>query len=79
MKHLKPLNKKAALLEQAAAEGKAEEVQLMQTVAGCASTLDPGWEVSIRSAGWPACASPWRRTCMAAPILAGGRPRSRTP
>ena len=45
MKHLKPLNKKAALLEQAAAEGKAGEVQLMQTVAGCASTLDPGWEV----------------------------------
>ena len=32
MKHLKPLNQKAALLEQAAAEGKAEEVQLMQTV-----------------------------------------------
>ena len=37
MKHLKALNKKAALLEQAAAEGKAEEVQLMQTVAGCSS------------------------------------------
>jgi Quinohemoprotein amine dehydrogenase, gamma subunit len=45
MKHLKPLNKKAALLEQAAAEGRAGEVQLMQTVAGCSSTLDPGWEV----------------------------------
>jgi hypothetical protein len=45
MKHLKPLNRKAVLLEQAAADGKAEEVQLMATVAGCASTLDPGWEV----------------------------------
>jgi Quinohemoprotein amine dehydrogenase, gamma subunit len=45
MKHLKPLNQKAALLEQAAADGKALEVQLMTTVAGCSSTLDPGWEV----------------------------------
>jgi len=45
MKHLKPLNQKAALLEQAAEQGRAGEVQLMQTVAGCSSTLDPGWEV----------------------------------
>jgi quinohemoprotein amine dehydrogenase gamma subunit len=46
MKHLKPLNQKAALLEQAAEAGRIEEVQLMApTVAGCASTLDPGWEV----------------------------------
>lgn len=45
MKHLKPLNQKADLLEQAVADGKAAEVQLMTTVAGCASTLDPGWEV----------------------------------
>ena len=45
MKHLKPLNKKARLLEKAAEEGKAEEVHAMQTIAGCASTLDPGWEV----------------------------------
>lgn len=45
MKHLKPLNKKARLLEKAAEEGRAEEVHAMQTIAGCASTLDPGWEV----------------------------------
>jgi hypothetical protein len=45
MKHLKPLNHKATLLEQAAEAGRAGEVQLMQTVAGCSSTLDPGWEV----------------------------------
>ena len=45
MKHLKPLNKKARLLEKAAEEGRAEEVYAMQTIAGCASTLDPGWEV----------------------------------
>ena len=45
MKHFKAANKKAQLLEQALAEGKAEEVHAMQTVAGCTSTLDPGWEV----------------------------------
>ena len=45
MKHLKPLNKKARLYEEAAAEGRTEEVHLMQTIAGCSTTLDPGWEV----------------------------------
>lgn len=46
MKHVKPLNAKAALLEKAASEGRAEEVRVMQTVvAGCAATTDPGWEV----------------------------------
>ncbi len=45
MKHLKPLNKKARLLEKAADEGKAEEVHAMQPIAGCSSPLDPGWEV----------------------------------
>ena len=46
MKHLKPLNAKAELLDQAAREGRAEEVRVMQTVvAGCAATTDPGWEV----------------------------------
>ncbi len=45
MKHLKPLNKKAQLFEKAAAEGKNDEVYLMQTIAGCSATLDPGWEV----------------------------------
>jgi len=45
MKHLKPLNKKARLLEQAAEAGRTDEVLMMQTVAGCTATLDPGWEV----------------------------------
>lgn len=43
---MKPLNEKAARVQQAAAEGKMDEVRAMQTVvAGCTTTLDPGWEV----------------------------------
>ncbi|MFQ5535238.1 MAG: quinohemoprotein amine dehydrogenase subunit gamma [Sphingomonadales bacterium] len=45
MKHLKPLNQKARLVEKAAKDGNAQEVHAMQTVAGCSATLDPGWEV----------------------------------
>lgn len=45
MKHLKPMNAKAELYEKAAEEGRENEVQLMQTMAGCTATLDPGWEV----------------------------------
>lgn len=45
MKHLKPMNKKAQLVDKAVDEGKGDEVRLMQVVAGCAATLDPGWEV----------------------------------
>lgn len=45
MKHLKPINRKATLVEQAVEDGRIEEVVAMQVVAGCASTLDPGWEV----------------------------------
>lgn len=45
MKHLKPLNSKANKLERAIREGHAEEVVAMQPVAGCTTTLDPGWEV----------------------------------
>lgn len=45
MKHLKPLNAKAAQTEAAAAAGLLEEVVAMQTVAGCSATTDPGWEV----------------------------------
>ncbi|HIF08717.1 MAG TPA: quinohemoprotein amine dehydrogenase, partial [Sneathiellales bacterium] len=42
MKHLKPLNNKAELLEKAVKEGKTEEVFQMTIVAGCTATLDPG-------------------------------------
>ncbi|HXH03538.1 MAG TPA: quinohemoprotein amine dehydrogenase subunit gamma [Candidatus Competibacteraceae bacterium] len=45
MKHLKSLNQKAELLEQAAEQGQTEEVMAMATVVGCATTFDPGWEV----------------------------------
>ncbi|MEM7224754.1 MAG: quinohemoprotein amine dehydrogenase subunit gamma [Pseudomonadota bacterium] len=45
MKRLKPLNAKAELLVTAAVEGTVEEVYLMQNMAGCTTTLDPGWEV----------------------------------
>ena len=44
MKHVKPINDKARLVEKAAEDGKTAEVQPMQTVAGCATTFDPGWE-----------------------------------
>ncbi len=45
MKRLKPMNSKAKLLAKAAEEGKTDEVYLMQNMAGCTTTLDPGWEV----------------------------------
>ena len=45
MKRLRSLNQKADLVDQALHQGGEEEVYAMQTVAGCASTLDPGWEV----------------------------------
>jgi len=45
VKRLQPLNDKAELLQQAIEQGATEEVYTMATVAGCASTLDPGWEV----------------------------------
>ena len=45
MKRLKPVNAKAEAFSKAAAEGTEEEVYLMQNMAGCTTTLDPGWEV----------------------------------
>ena len=45
MKHLKPLNAKATLLDAAGDDGARQEVVAMQTVVGCSSTTDPGWEV----------------------------------
>ena len=45
MKYLKPINLKAHALTIATGEGERLEVVAMQTVAGCASTMDPGWEV----------------------------------
>jgi len=45
MKHLKAINQKAQLLDQAAAQDKVEDVVAMSSVVGCTSTFDPGWEV----------------------------------
>ncbi len=50
MKHLKPINQKAQLVDAALAveeEGpeRLNEVVAMQTVVGCTGTTDPGWEV----------------------------------
>lgn len=45
MNHMKALNKKAALLDQAALAGNAEEVVAMATAVGCTTVFDPGWEV----------------------------------
>jgi len=45
MSGMKPTNKKAELLLEAAAAGHVPEVVAMETVAGCATTFDPGWEV----------------------------------
>jgi len=42
---LTPLNQKARRLDTAPSEAAREEVQAMQTVAGCTSSFDPGWEV----------------------------------
>ncbi len=47
MKHLKPMNEKARLLDQAVEQGGVDEVVAMQTVAGCTATTDPGWEVDM--------------------------------
>lgn len=45
MKHLKAINNKAQLLEQAVGEDRVEEVVAMSALAGCTATVDPGWEV----------------------------------
>ena len=45
MKHLKSFNKKAKMLDQATSAHDVEEVVAMQSVVGCTSTNDPGWEV----------------------------------
>ena len=45
MKHLKPLNGKAQLIDRASSADDVQEVVAMQTVVGCSSTTDPGWEV----------------------------------
>lgn len=50
MKHLKPMNNKAKLVDAALTNDdsrseRLNEVVAMQTVVGCTGTTDPGWEV----------------------------------
>ena len=45
MKHLKSLNRKADIVDRAIAGGQVEEVYAMQSVTGCTTSTDPGWEV----------------------------------
>lgn len=45
MKHLKSLNQKAELIDQASPLGKTDEVVAMASIVGCSTTFDPGWEV----------------------------------
>jgi len=45
MSELKPTNHKADLLLEAVADGHVAEVLAMESVAGCSTTFDPGWEV----------------------------------
>ncbi|MEZ5610784.1 MAG: quinohemoprotein amine dehydrogenase subunit gamma [Rhodocyclaceae bacterium] len=47
MRHLKAINNKAQILEQALVEGRAEEVVAMSSIAGCTATTDPGWEIDV--------------------------------
>lgn len=41
----KPLNPKADLLNKSIKDGYEKEVVAMQSIVGCTSTFDPGWEV----------------------------------
>jgi hypothetical protein len=45
MKHLKSLNRKADIVDRAIAGGQVDEVYAMQSVSGCSTSTDPGWEV----------------------------------
>lgn len=45
MKHLTPANAKAAQFAQAADEGKEDEVVAMNSLVGCTTSFDPGWEI----------------------------------
>ena len=55
MSELKPTNHKAELLLDAVAEGHVAEVLAMESVAGCSTTFDPGWD-----AGKPSAPGDWR-------------------
>lgn len=45
MKHLTPANSKARAYVEAAAEGREDEVVAMNSLVGCTTSFDPGWEI----------------------------------
>lgn len=45
MKHLTPLNAKARQFSEAAEEGREDEVVAMNSMVGCTTSFDPGWEI----------------------------------
>ena len=45
MKYLTPLNAKARQFSDAAEEGREEEVVAMNSMVGCTTSFDPGWEI----------------------------------
>ncbi|HRK43060.1 MAG TPA: quinohemoprotein amine dehydrogenase subunit gamma [Gemmobacter sp.] len=45
MKHLIPANHKARAFVEAEAEGRADEVRAMNSLVGCTTSFDPGWEI----------------------------------
>jgi hypothetical protein len=45
MKHLTPANAKAKALSEAQDDGRQEEVMAMNSLVGCTTSFDPGWEV----------------------------------
>lgn len=47
MKKLKPINQKAIELASTTSQQQVDDVVAMQSVVGCASTTDPGWEVDM--------------------------------
>jgi len=73
MSELKPTNRKAELLLEAVAEGHVAEVLAMETVAGCATTFDPGWEVDpFGGVGFPVSAHGGRSVRMLGSLLVAG-------
>ena len=68
MKHLKPLNEKAHLIDKASRQGRSDEVVAMQTVAAAPPPPIPGWEVDMFGES-PGCASRWRLISMVVPTL----------
>lgn len=47
MKHFIPANAKAKAFVEAQAEGREDEVVAMNSLVGCSTSFDPGWEIDM--------------------------------